>query len=277
MAIVEFDTLQRLRDMTTTIETPTGDLNHTARPSRFTSVEVDGNTYLIMGDEQRGFSVALIEPTGGLAYIEPHEIGRTSNGRNEIVVHGVTEISKGGDTYIYINGFSGLLTARAAAERRRLQEEIDDLANDAELVADFPAFQAAVAELREKQNDLNSSGAGISVYKIDEDGTPSFVQAIDVKGINISGTVVSSFGEDGSLVNVGGRDLYVIPSNTNGGEEARFNTFTVTNKGKLKKLSEAQPYSDDHGKFDTVSVDGKSFIVSFGRFDDAPMQVMSVT
>ena len=72
MALVEIDTLQRVRDMEYSYNVNGREFTPWFRAGRITTIEQDGQTYLIMASEHQGLGVALIEPNGGLAFVDAY-------------------------------------------------------------------------------------------------------------------------------------------------------------------------------------------------------------
>ena len=239
MAIVEIDTLQRVRDMTF----DNGLAETQFRVARITSVEIEDATYLLMSGEVSGLAVALIEPTGGLAFIDAYGTNGTNTIANATLGAGFTthpsvaSFEKNGTSYAYVGSTVDIYNQSSG--------RIDQ-------------FNA------------------ISGFEIAPNGTPDFIQHRQVDNVPGGGGTVSSFGSDPQFASPGGRDMLITPVNPNRTTEGVFKTYAIRDNGSLRPLAETEPFTYDFAKFDTVEKSGNTFVVAFGQFDIAPLQVLKL-
>ncbi|MEC7259476.1 MAG: calcium-binding protein, partial [Pseudomonadota bacterium] len=86
--------------------------------------------------------------------------------------------------------------------------------------------------------------------------------------------VVSSFGVDPTFANVAGRDIMIVNARENSGNYNAFQTYQVRDNGTLKPLANTATEFDSASKFDVASVGNRDFVVTWGQWDAAPMQVL---
>ncbi len=205
------------------------------RAGRIDSVNVAGQDFLVMASDGDGFGVATIGSNGALDFVDAFGV---SYERLEGWAFGSTTIAsieKNGETFVYLSG--------------RARELVDN-------------------------RDHNESG--LLVLKIDADGTPDVLQYRPIPGAPQGYGSTNSLGSDPKIINVGGRDILVSSDNarSSSGGESTFETFQIRANGTLKPLASSQPFVYDFEKNDVVTVDGKAFVIAFGQFDIAPLQVL---
>ena len=236
MAIVEIDTLQRIRDMTY----DNGGTDTQFRVARIASVEVSGQSYLLMSGEISGLASALIEPNGGLSFIDAYAtstanlLGAATLGAGFTTHPSVASFEKNGQSFAFVGSTVDLYGTSGRIEQ----------------------FDA------------------LSTIRIEDGGTPVFVSHKKVTDVPGGGGTVSSFGSDPQIAKVGSRDILINPSRANSSTENEFETFAIKDSGKLKPLAVSQPFTYDFAKFDTVSVGKSTFVVAMGQFNVAPLQVL---
>ncbi|MBJ6371012.1 calcium-binding protein [Sedimentitalea arenosa] len=203
-------------------------------PGRLTSIETGGQNYLVMASEGNGFGMATIASNGALDFVDAYG---TSFDRLDSYSFGsntIASIEKNGVSYVYLSGSATRL-----------------------------------------ENNQQFFDTGLFVIKFDGTGAPEVIQHRDLTNAPQGYGTVSSFGSDPKIVNIGGRDILISSdgartSSTNG----TFETFQIRANGKLKPLESTEPFIYDFEKNDVVTVDGKTYVVAFGQFDIAPLQVL---
>lgn len=237
MALVEIDTLQRVRDMQYDVTVAGQIVTTRFAPSRIEAINVGNSSYLIMSDETIGFGVALIEPTGGLAFIQAYGSQFEELEGIQFGTSGLASFEVDGKTHVYLNGGNSDL------------------------------FDVV----------LNNAARGVSSIRFNSDGDPDYLRAVSVPGIPAGGGQLPAFGEESKIVTIGNTNMLILPSFTSGGiGDPGFETFKIRDNGTLVHLRTNLTRADRNEKFDVVQVDGQTFVVSLGYFDQFPLQVLKV-
>ncbi len=206
-------------------------------PARIKAVDIGQKTYLLMTSESTGIGVAEIGANGSLTFLDAYGTNLERLEDHFFGTSGLTTFSKNGKDLLYLNG-------------------------------GFTEFDG---------NTATSSLGGISTLKIKADGSFNLLQSLDVGLVPNGGSSVSSFGRDGQIVTVGGRDMLVLPDRSPVEGEKGFKTFLVRDNGTLKHLKTSEPFSQfSFDQFETAQVGGQSYVVTFGSFEVAPLQVLKI-
>ncbi len=123
-------------------------------------------------------------------------------------------------------------------------------------------------------NNVATRTVGIHVVEISASGVPDLIQTIRQDDVSDGFGVVSSFGVDPTFANVAGRDIMIVNARENSGNFNAFQTYQVRDNGTLKPLAKTATEFDSASKFDVASVGNRDFVVTWGYFEAAPMQVL---
>lgn len=204
------------------------------QPGRLTNIEAGGQDYLIMAGENDAIGVATVGNNGALDFVDAYGSRFDRLDGYSFGNNTIASIEKGGSNYVYLSG--------------SVQKEVGN---------------SVVVE------------NGLLVLKFDANGLPRVIQQQPLDGVPQGYGVTSSFGSDPKIIKVSGRDILISTSDARTfGQDGTFETFQIRNDGTLKPLESTKPAVVDFEINDVVSVGGKAFVVGFGAYDDAPLQVL---
>lgn len=204
------------------------------RPGRITSISEGGQDYLIMASEGDGIGVATIGANGALDFVDA--LGTSFDRLNnfDFESNTIASIELDGASYVYLSGAAG-----------------------------------------EQNGNTVAYSTGLFVLRFDDSGIPTVIQHREIDRAPQGYGTVSSFGSDPKIVNVNGRNILVSSNDaTSSSTDGTFETFEIRANGRLKPLSSTEPFVYDFEMNDVVSVDDKTFVVAFGQYDIAPLQVL---
>lgn len=144
MAIVEIDTLQRVRDMTETFDVNGNPVTTQFRPDRIEAVTISDSSYLFMTGENGGFAVAEIGSNGSLEF--DASFGGQFNALDGRVfgAFGISTFESGGKTHLYLTGGN----------------------SDLQSIPD------------------NFQGTGISTFRINDEGEANYLRGVGIPGLS---------------------------------------------------------------------------------------------
>lgn len=117
---------------------------------------------------------------------------------------------------------------------------------------------------------------GLTVLRFDADAEPEIIQQLDVPFITDGYGEVSSFGTDPEIVKVGGRDMMVSAVYNRDESAYDFHTFRIAGNGRLGELSVSETFTGDASKYSIAQLGNQTFVVAFGYYDVAPLQVLKL-
>ncbi|MEP3333682.1 calcium-binding protein [Sedimentitalea sp.] len=204
------------------------------RPGRITLINEDGQDYLVMASEGDGIGIATIGANGALDFTDAFGTSFDRLNNFDFGSNTIASIQLGDINYVYLSGAA-----------------------------------------REQDGNTVTYETGLFALRFDGNGVPSVIQHRDLDHPPQGYGTVSSFGSDPKIVDVNGRNILISSndarsSSTNG----TFETFEIRANGKLKPLNSTEPFVYDFEKSDVISVGNKTFVVGFGQFDIAPLQVL---
>lgn len=105
MPLVEVDGLSR-SEMSYTHNTLSGQTTRYFAPGRITVADASGQSLLVAGAETNGIGVALIEPRGGLSYVDTYGAFRRPLENLRFETASIADVTIGGETFLYLSSYA---------------------------------------------------------------------------------------------------------------------------------------------------------------------------
>ena len=237
MAIVEIDTLQRVRDMSETFEAIGGPVTSFFRPARIEAVTIEGSSFLLMNGENGGIGVASIGTNGALDFQQSFG-GQFNPLEGEVFGNlGLTSFETSQGTHLFVTGGN--------------------------------------TELFESPG--NFSALGLSSFRVNDEGELNYLRGVAEPGLFGATGALSSRNKDPQIVTIGETDILITPVQPRGGvAEPGFQTYRIRDNGTLNPLRESAAVTQDNDDFAVVTVGSKAFVVAASPFGAFPAQVLQL-
>ena len=195
-------------------------------PRRLTSMEIDDQSYLVMGGTGGGLGIATFDTNGRLDFIDAYATPYNPLNMTRLGGQGPLSHTIDDTTYIYSTG--------------------------------------------SYSDGVTNFGYGIAVLKIADPLNPKLLQ--QVKDSNAIGEAGINGGSDPVIVGNGTNDYLVVSS----GRDDELHSYKIRDNGKLGPVQISKTSERLSDGYTFAEVGDTSFIVSFGSYSTAPMQVLKL-